>query len=96
MLFRSDEFAAELASRGVATSVHFIPVPLHPYFYDRFPDRASLPETMRHFPRLLSLPMYPGLTDAQVEHVAASVQEIAEANRRKCVAAASTTEKPAE
>jgi dTDP-4-amino-4,6-dideoxygalactose transaminase len=81
-----DEFTAELARRGVGASVHFTPIPLHPYYRDRFPDHASLAETMRQFPRLISLPMFPGLTSAQVEHVAASVRAILESSRRRRVA----------
>ncbi|MEQ1884901.1 MAG: DegT/DnrJ/EryC1/StrS family aminotransferase [Bryobacteraceae bacterium] len=81
-----DEFTAELTRRGVGTSVHFIPVPLHPYFRDRFPDHARLAVTMREFPRLISLPMYPGLSDQQVEYTARCVRDIAEANSKRLVA----------
>jgi len=89
-----DEITVELARRGVETSVHFIPIPLHPYYRDRFPDRASLPETMRQFPRLISLPMYPGLTDGQVEYVAASIRAVIESNRRRGVAALGQSHTP--
>ncbi|MEQ1945602.1 MAG: DegT/DnrJ/EryC1/StrS aminotransferase family protein [Bryobacteraceae bacterium] len=81
-----DEFTAELARRGVGTSVHFIPIPLHPYFRDRFPDHARLEVTMREFPRLISLPMYPGLSDEQVEYTARCVREVSETNRKRVVA----------
>lgn len=84
---RRDEFTAQLARRGVETSVHFIPVPLHFYYRDRFPDNADLLETMKEFPRLVSLPIYPGLSDAQVEYVSAAVREVIDANRRTGTAA---------
>ena len=89
-----DEFTAELARRGIETSVHFIPIPLHPYYRDRFPDRALLPETMRQFPRLISLPIYPGLRDSQVEYVARCFRDVTEANRRRTVAALAPSRPP--
>src|SRR5262249_15691852 len=46
-----EEMTAELARRGIETSVHFTPIPLHPYYRDRFPDAPALRETLRQFPR---------------------------------------------
>lgn len=72
-----DALIDALAERGVSCSVHFIPVHLHAYFRtllgtgdERFPG-ADL-----SFERLVSLPLYPGLRDDQVERVCAEIADI--------------------
>ena len=78
-----DEFILELNKKGIGVSVHFIPVPLHPFFAS-FADRPEnqCPRAMALYPRLISLPLYPAMTDAQVEYVAESAKEIARRFRR--------------
>jgi dTDP-4-amino-4,6-dideoxygalactose transaminase len=73
---RRDALAAFLKGRGVATLIHY-PIPLH-----RQPAFASLGAGERRFPvaetaarEILSLPLYPEMTDEQAQHVAASVRE---------------------
>jgi dTDP-4-amino-4,6-dideoxygalactose transaminase len=59
-----------LAEAGVGTSVHFIPLHLHPYYrrtYGYAP--ADLPVANLQYEREISLPIYPGLTDAEVDYV---------------------------
>jgi dTDP-4-amino-4,6-dideoxygalactose transaminase len=79
-----DEFIVELKGRGIGTSVHFIPIPLHPFFA----AHAHRPENqcaraMALYPRLISLPLYPGMTKAQVEYVGESVKDVAWKARKK-------------
>lgn len=78
-----DEFITCLRERGVATSVHFIPIPLHPFF-SRFAqrDENQCPKAMSLYPRLISLPLYPAMSEAEVEYVAETVKDIAQ-NCRK-------------
>jgi dTDP-4-amino-4,6-dideoxygalactose transaminase len=59
-----------LAEAGIGTSVHFIPLHLHPYYrrtYGYMP--ADLPVAHLQYEREISLPIYPGLTDAEVDYV---------------------------
>jgi perosamine synthetase len=66
-----------LAEAGVGTSVHFIPLHLHPYYrrtYGYAP--ADLPIANLQFEREISLPIYPGLTDAEVDYVVERLAEI--------------------
>ncbi len=59
-----------LRAAGIGTSVHFIPLHLHPYYrrtYGYQPD--DLPVSRREYEREISLPIYPELTDAQVDRV---------------------------
>jgi len=78
-----DGFIAALKDREVGTSVHFIPLHMHPYYRDRFGYRPSdLPAAAREFERYFSLPLFPGMTDEQRDHVIESVCEIAKANSK--------------
>jgi dTDP-4-amino-4,6-dideoxygalactose transaminase len=73
-----DEFVVELNKRGIGVSVHFIPIFLHPFFAP-FAERPEnqCPQAMALYPRLISLPLYPAMTDAQIEYVAESAKAIA-------------------
>ncbi len=66
-----DTAAERLAEAGVGTSVHFIPVHHLPYFRDLIGLEAcgELSAADEIFPRLLSLPIHPGLTDSDVDRV---------------------------
>jgi dTDP-4-amino-4,6-dideoxygalactose transaminase len=81
-----DEFIEQLKNRGVGTSVHFIPIPLHPA-YQAIAARPEnqCPEAMSLYPRLISLPLYPSMTISQVEYVAESVKQVALKARTKNV-----------
>jgi dTDP-4-amino-4,6-dideoxygalactose transaminase len=67
-----DDLAASLKSRGIQTGIHY-PVPLH-----RQPSvgsEAHLPVTEEYVDEILSLPMHPQLSDADVDYVASAVGE---------------------
>lgn len=76
-----DDFISELNRRGVGTSVHFIPIPLHSYFANLGLDHSTCPRAMELYPRIVSLPLYPGMTEEQVHYVATCVKEIVAANK---------------
>ena len=71
------EFIQELRARGIGASVHFIPIPLHPC-YARYESLGSkhCPKAMELYPRLVSLPLYPAMTEDQVRFVASVVKEV--------------------
>jgi dTDP-4-amino-4,6-dideoxygalactose transaminase len=73
-----DELVEALVEAGVGTSVHFIPVHHMPYFRRVLgPDEPDhVPVADRVFPQLLSLPLHPGLSDADVERVCTAVAEL--------------------
>ena len=69
-------FMARLREAGVGTQVHYIPVYRHPYYAQRYDvDPAEYPEAERYYRRCLSLPIFPDMTDEDVEHVATTVRE---------------------
>jgi dTDP-4-amino-4,6-dideoxygalactose transaminase len=76
------EFIRELHRRGIGASVHFIPIPLHP----AYAELAALatnqcPRALALYPRLVSLPLYPSMSTAQLQYVADSVKDIVLAHR---------------
>ena len=63
------EVMHELVQCGVTTQVHYIPLTEQPYFRHRY-GHVILPGARQYYQRELSLPIYPGLTDEQVDYVA--------------------------
>ncbi|MDP9283030.1 MAG: DegT/DnrJ/EryC1/StrS family aminotransferase [Chloroflexota bacterium] len=73
---RRDALRAYLTERGIGTQIHY-PVPIHMQEAAQFLGyrKGDLPVTEKVSGEVLSLPMYPELTDAQIDRVAASVTE---------------------
>jgi dTDP-4-amino-4,6-dideoxygalactose transaminase len=78
-----DEFIQKLNEMQIGVSVHFIPVHLHPYYRDRLSlAPEDLPVALSNYKRALSLPIYPRMTNEDVDYVADAVRWIVEDNRR--------------
>src|ERR1022692_721513 len=73
-----DEVVEALSAAGIGTSVHFIPVHHQPYFRDLLgaDECAHLPVADAVFPELLSLPLHPGLSDADVERICETLADL--------------------
>jgi len=83
-----DAFIRQLAARRIGSSVHFIPVHLHPYYRDRYGYRPEdFPLAYREYQRLVSLPIYPRMSDRDVSDVLDAVLEIAERSSAGTLAA---------
>jgi dTDP-4-amino-4,6-dideoxygalactose transaminase len=77
-----DDIIRELARGNIGTSVHFIPVHLHPYYRSTFGhDRGDLPNAARIYDELVSLPLYPAMSEDDVAGVADAVRAIVEQHR---------------
>ena len=73
----------ELRQRGIGTSVHFIPLHLHPYYQKRWGYRAGqFPVSEHYFERCISLPLYPGMADDDADRVLEALRDIAQEFRR--------------
>jgi perosamine synthetase len=71
------QFITELKQRGIGTSVHWMPLHLHPYYRDKYGYRPEdLPQAGALYPEIISLPLYPDLTEATVDYVCRAVKEI--------------------
>jgi len=68
-----------LRAEGIATAIHYpVPVHLQPAYRGRVPlGPAGCAETARAAQEVVSLPMYPELTDAQVERVCRALRRLA-------------------
>ena len=64
-----------LRARGIGTQVHYIPVPWHPLYREGNPPEA-FPGARRFYDRCLALPLYVGMTDADVDRVVAALGEV--------------------
>ena len=76
-------FIEEMAARNIGCSVHFIPIHIHPYYRNKYhfkPD--DFPVAYKEYQRLVSLPLHPRLTDADVQDVIEAVLDIVEKYRR--------------
>lgn len=74
-----DDLIEGLKEAGIGTSVHFIPVPAHPYYRTLGYRLEDYPETAKAYRTCLSLPLYPGMSGEQVQHVAETVKRHVEA-----------------
>lgn len=70
-----DALARHLRESGIATGVHY-PVPLHrqPAWRETYGEHRPLPEAERAARTMLSIPVFPELSDVEVEHIARSVR----------------------
>ena len=76
-------FIEELRGRNIGTSVHFIPVHLHPFYRDKYgykPD--DFPVAYREYQRIVSLPLYPRMTDGDTGDVVEAVRDVVKVFRR--------------
>jgi dTDP-4-amino-4,6-dideoxygalactose transaminase len=72
-----DEFIQALTKANIGSSVHFIPLHLHPFYRDTYRLVAEdFPAALHAYQRAVSLPLYPGMTDEDVEDVIAAVEQI--------------------
>lgn len=76
------EVIARLADAGIGASVHFIPLHLHPHYQRRYGYKpGDFPTAESIFERSISLPIWPGMTEAQVDRVASTILEICNSSR---------------
>jgi dTDP-4-amino-4,6-dideoxygalactose transaminase len=73
-----DRFIEELTARNIGTSVHFIPIHLHPYYRQKYQyAAAAFPVALGNYQRMLSLPLHPLLSDEDVSDVTTAVLDVA-------------------
>ena len=78
-----DAVIRRLTEMGIGASVHFIPLHLHPHYPGRYGYRpGDFPVAERLFERSISLPIWPGMSDAQVGRVSSTLLSILEPARR--------------
>ncbi len=74
-----DKFIELMAKENIGTSVHFIPLHLHPYWRDRYDYQPKdFPVAYDVFKKAMSLPIYPKMTDSDVKRVISAVKKVCE------------------
>ncbi|MBC2770572.1 UDP-4-amino-4,6-dideoxy-N-acetyl-beta-L-altrosamine transaminase [Pusillimonas minor] len=69
------EVFVALRERGVGVNLHYIPVHTQPYYRAMGFAEGDFPEAERYYSEAISLPMYPGLTEADLLKVAGALKE---------------------
>jgi len=76
-------FIESLKEKWIGTSVHFIPLHRHPYYRKAFNYTSHcFPNSEWNYQRVVSLPIFPGMTDIKVDYVIENVIELCKRSRR--------------
>ncbi len=74
---------AQLKQHGIGTSVHWMPLHLHPYYKETYGFKPTdLPAAFRVSSELISLPIYPGMAETDVLHVTTTLRRLLDESRR--------------
>jgi dTDP-4-amino-4,6-dideoxygalactose transaminase len=77
------QFIDELKKLNIGTSVHFIPVHLHPFYGESFGyKRGDLPRAEAIYDQIVSLPLYPSMSEQDVNDVIEAIHHLASTFRR--------------
>ncbi len=65
----------KLFEQGIGTQVHYIPIPLHPYYSSKGLKLSNFPVMEKYYREALSIPLYFGLSDVLVDQVCSKILE---------------------
>jgi dTDP-4-amino-4,6-dideoxygalactose transaminase len=78
------QFIAELKQRGIGTSVHWLPLHMHPYYRETYGYRPEdFPAAAALYPQLVTLPLYPDMSEDDVRRVGEAIKQIVKAHKTK-------------
>ncbi|SPE62350.1 conserved hypothetical protein [Verrucomicrobia bacterium] len=73
----------QLKEKGIGTSVHWLPLHMHPYYRDTYGYQPEdLPVAAALYPELITLPLYPGMTEGDVAYVCEALKSVIGNNLR--------------
>jgi dTDP-4-amino-4,6-dideoxygalactose transaminase len=76
-------FIEELRAENIGTTVNFVPVHKHPYYRDNFDFGAGdFPVAENAYERLISIPLYPRMTDDDARDVVEAIRKVASHHRK--------------
>ncbi|HRI48115.1 MAG: DegT/DnrJ/EryC1/StrS family aminotransferase [Ignavibacteriaceae bacterium] len=77
------QFIEEMKNRGIVCSVHFIPLYRHPFYRDTFSlCHSDFPVSEKIYAEQVSLPIWPGMTDLQINYIIENVLDIIKLNAK--------------
>jgi perosamine synthetase len=71
-----DTILAALRAEGIGAAVHYVPAYWHPLYEARGYRRGLCPRAEAAYERLLTLPLFPGMTDADVGDVLTALRKV--------------------
>lgn len=77
-----DRIFSALRAENIGVNVHYIPVPWHPYYQRLGYVKGQWPVAESAYERLISLPIWPGMTDADVSDAVVAVRKVLAAYRK--------------
>lgn len=78
-----EKFIEELKRYNIGASVHFIPVHLHPFYQNTYGYKlGDFPNAEKIYNSIISLPLYPKMSESDVKYVAEVVKNLVEKNRK--------------
>lgn len=78
-----DTFMEELKKRNIGTGLHFKAVHLHPYYQEKMGfRRGTLPSAEKASDRILSLPLFPGMEEEDLEDCVAALKDVIRRSRK--------------
>lgn len=66
----------ELREKGIGVNIHYIPVHTQPYYQNLGFKQGDFPNAEQYYAEAISLPMYPDLTDEQIQYVYVILKEV--------------------
>jgi len=69
-------FIAEMSKLGIQCDVHYLPLHLHPFYRENHYNRGDFPVSEAVYNCLVTLPMYPGMTEDDLNYIAFSIENI--------------------
>lgn len=83
LAFNRAQFMEELKAAGIGASVHYTPLHMHPYYRDHFGYRPeNLPRMAGVYPQIVTLPLFPDLTEADVTYVCQTIEDLLQRGRK--------------
>ncbi len=65
-----------LREKGIGVNVHYIPVHTQPYYQQLGFKKGDFPEAEAYYEAAISLPMFPDLTDEQIQYIYQTLKEV--------------------
>ena len=72
-----------LKERGIGTQVHYVPIPLHPYYQKLGFGIEKIPEAMSYYHEALTIPLYPSLKQSQQRKVIVELSNLIVSSQEK-------------
>jgi len=70
------EVMSEMKSMGIGSQVHYIPIPMHPFYTKLGHSYNDYPVSLKYYEQALSIPLFYELTDQDQKHVINSLMEV--------------------